>query len=283
LSGIADSQLSRWEQYMLDLTPFDREAVRKRPRGWPLMHQTWDKLLFLHWSMKPEMLRPLIPSSLDIDTWEGMAWVGVTPFTLRGIRPPWLPALPLVSQSLELNVRTYVRQGRVPGIWFLSLDASNSLAVWASRVGFALPYFRAEMDLKMRSDSFEFRSRRIHADSAPGKFHAKWQLGARLPEAVPGTRDFFLIERYVLYSSSGGRLYRAWVHHRPWPLCMAHIEWLSSNVLESDGIGPPQEPPLVHAQAEPLSVWVWPPRRIQQAQSAMLINRFRRPNSWPIG
>lgn len=247
---------------MSDLTTIDREAVRKRPRGWPVMHQTWDKLLFLHWPIETDQLRPHIPPGLEIDTWKGTAWIGVTPFTIRGIRPPLAPALPMLSQSHELNVRTYVWRDGVPGIWFFSLDASNSLAVWAARVGFALPYFRAEMELTTDSGSIEFQSRRIHADAPPGTFHAKWRIDSPLPEVLPGTRDFFLIERYVLYSSSGNRLYRASIHHRPWPLSSAHVERLTSSILESDGLMQPQESPLVHAQAKPLSVWIWPPKRV---------------------
>lgn len=248
---------------MSDLTMIERTSMRQPPRGWPVMYQTWDKLLFLHWPVDVERLRPLVPAGLEIDTWEGTAWVGVTPFTIRGIRPPLMPPLPGISTSHELNVRTYVQRDGQPGVWFLSLDASNSLAVWGARISYALPYFRAKMKMEIEKERINFHSQRTHADAARAEFHARWQLGPRIPEAVPNTRDFFLIERYALYSSSNGRLYRARIHHRPWPLRGAHVEQLDSTMLESHGLTQPQQAPLVHAQAEPLRVRVWPPRRVR--------------------
>ena len=87
----------------------DRLSMQIRPSGWPIMYQTWDTLLFLHWPVAAELLRPLMAPRLVLDTFEGRAWVSVAPFTMWGIRPIFLPPLPVVSQSHELNVRTYVR------------------------------------------------------------------------------------------------------------------------------------------------------------------------------
>ena len=126
----------------------DRLSVRSRPQGWPLMYQSWDKLLFMHWPMPVEALRPLIPDLLTIDTFEGTAWMGVTPFTMWGIRPVFSPSLPALSRSHELNVRTYVYVDGIPGVWFLSLDANNPLAVLGARLAFHLPYFTANMSLE---------------------------------------------------------------------------------------------------------------------------------------
>lgn len=247
---------------MSDVTTADRTLVRQRPHGLPVMHQTWDKLLFLHWPVEKEQLRRLVPAGLEIDAWEGTAWIGVTPFTIRGIRPPLLPPLPMISNSHELNVRTYVQKDGVPGVWFLSLDASNALAVLGARIGFSLPYFRAEMELTMHGNRIDFRSARTHSSAAPAEFQATWQVGSPQPDAVPGTRDFFLIERYCLYASTGDRLYRAQIHHRPWPLCTASVDRLASNVIQSHGLPEPRGAPLVHAQSEPLQVWTWRPKRI---------------------
>jgi uncharacterized protein len=123
----------------------DRLSIRTCPPGWPVMYQTWDQLLFLHWRVAAERLRPLIAPQLRLDMFEGRAWVSMTPFTMRGIRPIFLPSLPLVSQSHEINVRTYVLFDDVPGVWFFSLDASNTLAVFGARAALGLPYFRARM------------------------------------------------------------------------------------------------------------------------------------------
>ena len=87
------------------------------------MHQNWGKLLFMHWPIAAELLRPLIPAQLEIDTFEGSAWIGVVPFTMWGIRASFLPPIPGTSAFHELNVRTYVHCNGVPGVWFFSLDA----------------------------------------------------------------------------------------------------------------------------------------------------------------
>jgi uncharacterized protein len=239
----------------------DRLSIRSRPPGSPIMHQEWEKLLFLHWRFPPALLRPLVPSGLELDLHEGEAWVGVTPFTMSGIRPVFVPPIPVLSDSHELNVRTYVHRNGVPGVWFLSLDASNPLAVWGARFGFHLPYFRARMRLAQAGDTVEFSSRRSDPAGPEAEFEGAWELGKRLPDAAPGSLEFFLIERYCLYAADGDRISRARIHHEPWSLRRASITRLSSTMLESHGLPTPPEPPLVHAQAAPLDVEIWAPAR----------------------
>lgn len=240
----------------------DRLGMRDRPPGLPIMLQTWDKLLFMHWPIPAALLRPLIPPRLAIDTFEGTAWIAITPLTIRGLRPPFLPPAPLVSQTLEINVRSYVHLDGAPGVWFFSLDASNPLAVWGARLGYALPYFRAAMKWEERDETFACISHRTHSSAALAELDAAWTHGAPLPEARPETLDFFLIERYCLYAARGDHLYRARIHHRPWPLRRATLSRLHSTMIEAHGLPTPGQPPLLHAQAAPLQVQVWPPQRV---------------------
>src|SRR5215208_5879963 len=226
------------------------------------MYQSWDKLLFLHWSLPSELLRPLIPDTLAIDTFGGAAWVGITPFTMWGVRPVFLPSLPYLSESHELNVRTYVHLDGVPGIWFFSLDANNPVAVWGARLAFHLPYFTASMSLEQRDRTMYFASRRTHRDAAPAEFEAVWTVGDRLGQVEPGSLDFFLIERYCLYSARGDRLYRSRIFHRPWSLCTARLLSFRSTMIESRGLPSPSSEPLLHQQGEPLRVRVWPQVRV---------------------
>jgi len=134
------------------------------------MSQTWDKLLFLHFPVAADLLRPLISPRLCLDTFEGTAWVGVTPFTMWGIRPTLVPSLPVLSQSHELNVRTYVHMEGVPGVWFFSLDASNALAVLGARLFFGLPYFQACMRLQEKHPDIYFTSIRMHLGAPAARF-----------------------------------------------------------------------------------------------------------------
>jgi uncharacterized protein YqjF (DUF2071 family) len=226
------------------------------------MYQTWDKLLFLHWPVATERLRTLIAPQLSLDTFEGQAWVSMTPFTMRGIRPIFLPPLPLVSQSHELNVRTYVLFNNVPGVWFFSLDASNRLAVLGARAAFGLPYFLARMRVREEHPGIRFTSIRTHPWAPAAQFEGTWSRGEPLPSPPPDSLDFFLVERYCLYTVHWRRLYRVRIFHRPWPLCRGEQLSFTSTMLESHGLPTPSEAPRLHAQSEPLRVGIWLPERL---------------------
>ena len=128
---------------------------------WPLMFQNWEQLTFLHWRYPAEVIRALIPSELELDTFDGAAWVGLTPFMLSGLRPPFLPALPWISHFPEMNVRTYVRgPDGERGIWFFSLEADRLAAVAGARLSYGLPYRWADMRVRRDSTQIEYTSRR---------------------------------------------------------------------------------------------------------------------------
>jgi uncharacterized protein YqjF (DUF2071 family) len=240
----------------------DRLSIRTRPSGWPVMYQMWGKLLFLHWPIAAELLQPLIASGLRLDTFEGRAWVSVSPFTMWGIRPIFFPPLPVLSQSHELNVRTYVHVEGVPGVWFFSLDASNALAVLGARLSLGLPYFRARMRLQEHHADIHFTSTRMHPGASAAQFEGTWSRGEPLLSPPPDTLDFFLVERYCLYTTRRGQLYRVRIFHRPWPLCRVERLSFTSTMLESQGLPAPSEDPLLHAQGESLRVGIWPPERL---------------------
>ncbi len=218
------------------------------------MHQHWGKLLFLHWRIEEELLRPLIPATLEIDTFDGSAWIAATPFTMWGIRASFLPPIPGARAFHELNVRTYVHLDGVPGVWFFSLDAANALAVWGARNFYHLPYFKAEMSLEQKGKIIEYSSKRMNS---PAEFHATWVIGESLPQSQPGTLQFFLTERYCLYTSHRGELYRARIFHSPWSLQTAMLSGFDSSMIESHGLPTPRGEPLLH-YSEEIAVDIWP-------------------------
>lgn len=209
----------------------DRLAPCQRPTGNAIGYQRWSDLLFAHWRVPVELLRPLLPRELELDTFEGDAWLGLVPFHMSGVRPAWLPALPFVSEFHETNVRTYVHfKGRDPGVWFLSLDAACRIAVEVARWKWHLPYFHAEMDLRREGDEVRYSSRRIdHRSPRRADVDITAKIGEPLnPEpgvsVEPGTLEHFLAERYILYANDHrGRLLRGRVHHSPYPLRSAEI------------------------------------------------------------
>jgi len=246
---------------MTEEKPVERLSIRERPAGWPLMRQWWGKLLFMHWAIDAELLRPLIPKRLTIDTFEGVAWIGVVPFTMWGVRPSFTPPVPGASAFHELNVRTYVHYDGVPGVWFFSLDAESRLAVWGARTFIHLPYFNARITLEQQDETIRYSSTRMHKAAPPAEFKATWQIGERLAPSEPGTLDFFLTERYCLYASRNEKLYRLRIFHPTWPLRKASLSSFQSTMVEALGLPTPTGEPLLH-YAEELKVDIWPLVRV---------------------
>jgi uncharacterized protein len=239
-----------------------RVSIRSRPSGLPLMHQKWGKLLFMHWRIDARLLAPLLPSQLSIDTFDGSAWIGVISFTMWGIRASFLPPIPGTSAFHELNVRTYVHLNGVPGVWFFSLDAANKLAVWGARKFYYLPYFNAEMSLEQTGNRIDYASTRTDSRGPAARLRTSWTTGEHVPQASADSIEFFLTERYCLYSEHKGELFRARIHHQPWPLQKAELLSLNSTMIESLGVATPVDEPLLH-YAEEVSVEIWPIERMK--------------------
>ncbi|MBT9560292.1 MAG: DUF2071 domain-containing protein [Myxococcales bacterium] len=223
----------------------------QRPPGRPIGFQRWRDLLFLHWRLPAEVVRPLVPPALELDLWDGEAWVGVVPFTMRDVSPWWSPSVPWISNFHELNLRTYVKgpAGSAPGVWFFSLEAARLAAVLIARMGWSLPYFWAAMALGKEGDQVHYRSRR-RGFGGPAHFSADYTLGAPLAPPLPGSLEFFLVERYVLYAmGSGGALRRGWVHHIPYPLRAVTLSALDESIRAASGLGSPGAP--CHVVASP--------------------------------
>jgi uncharacterized protein len=223
------------------------------------MGQTWEDLLFAHWRADADALRRLVPDAARLQTHDGAAWVGMTPFRVSSLRLRGTLPLPRVSSFLELNVRTYVTAGGKPGIWFFSLDASSRLAVEAARRTYKLPYFQARILVEAQGDWIEYESAR-----AGHVFSARYRPSGEVFHAAPGSLEEFLAGRYCLYTvDERGRLHRAEIHHEPWPLQPAEA------TIELNTMAPPElalsdEEPLLHF-ARVQDVVVWPLRRVAQA------------------
>src|SRR5438270_7300603 len=205
---------------MTSVDSIDRVTPTRQPDGPALMRQDWHHLLFLHWEVPPEELQRLLPPELTVDTFEGNAYVGLIPFTLTGVRAVLTPPLPWISTFHEVNVRTYVhRNGGDPGVWFFSLDASSTIAVAAARAAYKLPYFHSRIEFEATREAITFDSKR---DDARGTMPANARVryapaDTPVARAAVGSLEFFLIERYILYTTDDEHnLYRARVHHQPY-------------------------------------------------------------------
>jgi uncharacterized protein YqjF (DUF2071 family) len=213
-------------------------------RPWPLpaepwvQAQTWVDLAFLHWRVDHAELQRLVPESVELQSYGGTAWLGLTPFQLTSFRLRGVPPLPRVSRWPELNVRTYVTHDGKPGIWFFSLDASSVLAVEGAKRLYRLPYYRATMRCERLGEFVHFETARAGA-----AFSARYRGTGDLFHAEAGSLEEFLTERYCLYTEDGGRLYRADIHHPPWHLQHGEAR-IDLNTAAPFPLG--DEEPLVH-------------------------------------
>jgi uncharacterized protein YqjF (DUF2071 family) len=239
------------------------------------MAMNWHDLLFLHWPVPPESLRRLIPAGLELDlhpdgSGRPAAWLGIVPFTMTGVRARFTPALPWFGAFHEINVRTYVRVGRAdpgdsfPGVWFFSLDAANPVAVAVARHTFCLPYFSARMSLSHDGERVVYRSTRTHRGAAAASCGGSYRPIAPERQSTPGTLEHRLTERYCLYSACPrGSLYRADIHHAPWPLQTAEADVRMNTMSQQLALALPEIAPLAHF-ARRLDVAAWLPHRVER-------------------
>lgn len=237
-------------------------------RPWPvpdepwIMAQTWRDLLFAHWPVPPGTLRDLIPSGLVLETFDGHAWVAVTPFVVTGLRLRGTPAIPGLSEFPETNVRTYVHTGGKPGVFFFSLDAGSAAAVAAARRLYALPYFRADFSMAARDGGIDYAVRRTHTGAPPATCEVFYRPRGPVPAGGQDALTTWLTERYCLYAvDRSGQLYRAEIHHVPWPLQPAEAEFRLNTMTNGHGFSLAEAAPLLHFSRR-LDVHVWAPHRV---------------------
>jgi uncharacterized protein YqjF (DUF2071 family) len=222
-------------------------------RPWPMpgsawvMTQTWHDLLFAHWPVDGTSLRAKIPSGFQLDLFDGQAWLGIVPFRMTNVAPRFVPALPWISAFPELNVRTYVRAGGKPGVYFFSLDAANPVAVGVARTLVHLPYYSAAMTVDERDGWIHYASRRTTPGSPPAELAGQYRPSGPASEPAHGTLEHFLTERYCLYTVDGSsRPCRLEIHHPPWPLQPAEAVFSVNTMAEACGLRLPSTPPVLH-------------------------------------
>lgn len=249
---------------MRSVAAFDWSILKETDhRPWPvpaspwMMTQSWHDLLFAHWPVPASEIRRLVPAAFEIDLFDTQAWVSVVPFRMTNIRLRLLPPIPGHAAFPEINVRTYVRVGDRPGIYFFSFDAARRLAVQAARTFLNLPYFAARMRVEARQDDVAYESARRNHRAA--LFRGDYAPVDAPFTAARGSLEYFLAERYCLYNlDHRGRSYRLDIHHRPWPLQVAQARLNMNTMAAATGIALPRAPSLLHF-AKRLDVIFWAP------------------------
>lgn len=238
-----------------------RLALRETPVGRPVMRQRWSRLLFLHWPVDPVSIAARLPAGLHVDTFDGRAWIGVVPFFMDRVRPVGLPPVPWLSWFLELNVRTYVHDDHGnAGVWFFSLDCNQPLAVEIARRFFHLPYEHAVMAAEISGQRVHYRCRRKTSGAEDAVFDYETPVVAA--PAVLGSLEWFLVERYLLFSSNpAGEIFTGRVHHAPYRIAPGACSAYSTEPLRLNDFPIPVSPPASILTADPVDVRIFPLRR----------------------
>jgi len=231
------------------------------------MRMAWSHALLLHWPFPTKVVRRLVPEDLEIDTHDGRAWVSILHYRVRGVRPIMGPSIPWFSSFLQIDVRTYVRHNGEPGVFFFSLDASNPVAVWLARTVFRLPYFRAEMQLRRKGESFRLSCQRTHQGARRGEFECLWTPREPLLAAERDEFTAYVTERNRLFAPHAGKVLTCSVQHDPWPLRRARLAALETTLFEATGLPEPDAPPIAH-HCDGLGLEIWPLREISADEVA---------------
>ena len=209
------------------------------------MTQTWHDLLFAHWPADRAQLRNRVPSAFELDTFDGHVWIGIVPFSMTNVAPRGVPSLPWLSRFPELNVRTYVRVGNRPGVYFFSLDAGSRLAAFGARWWLNLPYHAATMRARKRSSNIDYLSTRRSDPEVT--FAASYRPSGGTFLAREGSLEHFLTERYCLYDlDKRGSPYRLEIHHGAWRLQCAEAAFEVNTMARANGLQLGESQPLLH-------------------------------------
>lgn len=236
------------------------ESLSHRPWALPaapwIMAQNWRDLLFAHWSVSAEALRKHIPKKLELELFDGQAWIGIVPFTMTGVRLRCTPSVPWLSEFPELNVRTYVSADGKPGVWFFSLDAANPIAVELARIWFHLPYFHSRIKSTVGPEQVIYSSRRTDCRGHGEQLEVIYSANGAPFKAQVGTLEYFLTERYCLYAEKAdGTLLRGEIHHAPWNLQQASASFGTNTMTEKLGIEISGPPVLHFSKLQEMIAW----------------------------
>ena len=234
-----------------------------------VMRQQWLDLAYVHWRYDPAVVQALLPAGLTVDTFDGSAWVGLIPFSMRGIGLPHGPAVPYLGSFAEVNVRTYVRVGDRAAVWFWSLDVDRLLPAVVARLTYRLPYcWGRTSHVRVASNA--------SASGAAGDT-LRTVVRRRWPERVADSSivvemgepvvadplDVFLTARWGLASRGLRGLRYAPVDHEPWPLRTARLVSLDDSLVQAAGLPAPQGDPHVRC-SDGVSVRIGRPVRVRR-------------------
>jgi uncharacterized protein YqjF (DUF2071 family) len=197
------------------------QSIDHRPWEMPSQkwkyYQEWNDAIFLHWKVEPQALRKFVPKDLEIDTYQGSAWVSMVAFDMKNTRPFFLPAFSPFSDFHEINIRTYVTFNGKPCVYFLSIEGGREISCKIAKKMSKLPY---QYSIMNRSNGI-YSAKNLSNNS---QFEVKFKIGEILRDK--SDLDKFLTEKYALVQDFKKELNHFEIHHIEWPLRQIEIQHL---------------------------------------------------------
>ncbi len=209
----------------------DVRASNAAVTGRAILSMGWRDVLFAHYRADAARIAATLPPGIELDTFDGSAWLSVVPFRLTRVRLRAMPiVLPGFGDVPELNLRTYVRAGARRGIYFYTLDAGSPVAAAAARVMTGLPYVPARMRVRTDAGWLAFESERARRGAPDVRFRARFRPTGPTFATRGETLEAFLHDRFAFFTPRFGRIVAGEVAHAPWQLSRVDLA-IAENTL----------------------------------------------------
>ena len=188
--------------------------------GEPFLYADWENVVFLHFTISPELLRAHVSAPFELEIWRDQAWLSLVALTMRRFRPGRRSSAAALLGCLTcqrfFNFRTYARACGEPGALFLHGWFSRPWRLPWPSARFGFPYAFADSVYEHSGKNGEIHGT-VRAFGKALNYTANCE--AKEPE-LSGNRGLipteFLLERYTgfFFRAGAPRVFRAW--HPPW-------------------------------------------------------------------
>lgn len=190
--------------------------------------QEWNDVLFMHWEVPFDFLQELVPDELEIDLYEGKSYVSLVAFHMQKLKPNGLPSLKLISDFLEINLRTYVVKDGKKGVYFLNIEASKRISSFLARKISGLPYEKSDISRDKKGYHSFFKKKHF-------SFDTQFKTGENIIHK--SSLEIWLTERYCLYLKDFEKIIRYEIQHEEWkiqsvlPICDFKINYQINGMI----------------------------------------------------
>ncbi len=201
-------------------------------RRWPwVAQQEWHDVLFMHWPVPYDLLKPYVPDPFILETYGEQAWISIVLFRVEKSRLRNMPTIMSYPPFLQMNIRTYIQFQGEPGIYFLSVDVNRLLIMMTAKRLLQLPYKMAKMKLEQTKDQLLFTSKQWTKNYVDARISVRYRPLTNTVFSQKGTLPYWLTERYCSWMIHGNKIVKAPLSHISWMLYHAELDMTMTNII----------------------------------------------------